>query len=36
MLKDYFSAWWGYEEHTTGILYTRDLGDGDYQVWWIN
>lgn len=35
-LKTYFESTWGYAEHTTGILYTRDLGDGDYQVWWIN
>lgn len=36
ILKDYFGAWWGYAEHTTGILYTRDRGNGTYQVWWIN
>lgn len=35
-LRYYFGAWWGYAENTTGILYTRDLGDGLYQVWWIN
>lgn len=35
-LKTYFSSWWGYENETTGILYTRDLGDGTWQVWWIN
>lgn len=35
-LKDYFDVWWGYAEHTTGILYTRDRGNGTWQVWWIN
>ena len=36
-LKDYyFAVWWGYAEDTHGILYTRDLGNGDYQIWWIN
>ena len=35
-LTNYFDAWWGYAEHTTGILYTRDMGDGTYRVWWIN
>ena len=36
-LQDYyFAVWWGYAEDTTGILYTRDLGNGDYQIWWIN
>ena len=35
-LAGYFHAWWGYENETTGILYTRDLGDGTWQVWWIN
>ena len=35
-LTNYFDVWWGYAEHTTGILYTRDMGDGTYRVWWIN
>ena len=35
-LKTYFESTWGYAEHTTGILYTRDMGDGTYRVWWIN
>ena len=35
MLKDYFSAYWNLAEETRGILYTRDLGNGDYQVWWL-
>ena len=34
-LKDYFDAWWGLAEETRGILYTRDMGDGDYRVWWL-
>lgn len=35
VLKSYFGAWWGLAEETRGILYTRDLGDGTYQVWWL-
>lgn len=34
-LKDYFSAYWNLAEETRGILYTRSLGDGTYQVWWL-
>ena len=34
-LKDYFSAYWNLAEETRGILYTRDLGDGIYRVWWL-
>ena len=34
-LRYYFGAWWGLAEETRGILYTRDLGDGTYQVWWL-
>ena len=34
-LKDYFDVWWGLAEETRGILYTRDLGDGTYRVWWL-
>lgn len=34
-LKDYFSAWWGLAEETRGILYTRDRGNGTWQVWWL-
>ena len=34
-LKDYFSAYWNLAEETRGILYTRDLGDGNYRVWWL-
>lgn len=34
-LKTYFHAWWGLEEETRGILYTRDLGDGTWQIWWL-
>ena len=35
ILKDYFSAWWGLAEETRGILYTRDRGNGTWQVWWL-
>lgn len=34
-LKDYFDVWWGLAEETRGILYTRDMGDGTYRVWWL-
>ena len=34
-LKTYFGSWWNLAEETRGILYTRDLGNGDYQVWWL-
>ena len=34
-LRDYFSAYWNLAEETRGILYTRDLGDGSYRVWWL-
>lgn len=35
MLKDYFDVWWGLAEETRGILYTRDMGDGTWRVWWL-
>ena len=34
-LKTYFESTWGLAEETRGILYTRDLGDGSYRVWWL-
>lgn len=35
-LKTYFESTWGLAENTSGILYTRDLGDGNYRVWWLS
>ena len=34
-LKTYFESTWGLAEETRGIPYTRDLGDGNYRVWWL-
>lgn len=34
-LRTYFASTWGLAEDTRGVLYTRDLGNGYYQVWWL-
>lgn len=34
-LTNYFDVWWGLAEETRGVLYTRDMGDGTWRVWWL-
>ena len=34
-LTNYSDVWWGLAEETRGILYTRDMGDGTWRVWWL-
>lgn len=35
-LKNYFDAWWGLADSTFGCLYTKDRGNGTWQVWWLS